>query len=72
MMAVRGLLARVRSLKRAERHLLWLRANLGEHSITIRPERELIVQREQWALAAGDAVARISERVGAIGGDATS
>ena len=66
MMAVRGLLARVRSLKRCERHLLWLRANLGEHSITVRVERELIVQREQWALAAGDTVARTVQPAGEL------
>lgn len=66
MMAAGGSLSQQRSVKRCERHLLWLRANLGEHSITVGAERELIVQREQWALAAGDAVARTVQPVGEL------
>lgn len=57
MMVAGGLLARVRSLKRAERHVLWLRENMPNHSITNRVERELIVQRTQLALDGGDTVA---------------
>ena len=66
MMAAGGSLSQQRKLKRCERHLQWLRANLGEHSITVRVERELIVQREQWALAAGDAVARTVQPAGEL------
>lgn len=66
MMAVRGSLSQQRKLKRCERHLLWLRENMPNHSITVRVERELIVQREQWALAAGDAVARTVQPAGEL------
>lgn len=72
MMAAGGSLSQQRSLKRAERHLLWLRENMPNHSITNRVERELIVQRTQLALAEGDTVANISERVGGTGSKSRS
>ena len=65
-MAERGLRAEIKALQRVQRHLLWLRANLGEHSITVRAERELIVQRARLALAAGDAVARTVQPAGEL------
>lgn len=62
-MAKRGLLAEIEQLRRAERHVLWLRANLPKHSITRRVERELVVRRTAMALAAGDTAERAVRRV---------
>ncbi len=62
-MAKRGLLAEIKQLRRAERHVLWLRANLPKHSVTRRVERELLVRRTALALAAGLTAERAVRRV---------
>ena len=61
-MVKRGLLAEVRQLQRAERHIRWLRTNLPKHSITRRVERELQVRRTDLAIAAGDTAERVVKR----------
>lgn len=55
-MAKQGRLAQMRALRRAERHILWLRANLGKHPITGRTERELLIRRTRIAIDAGSTV----------------
>ncbi len=59
----RSILADVKQLQRAQRHVQWLRANLPKHSITRRVERELLVRRTAMALAAGDTAERAVRRV---------
>jgi len=55
-MAKQGMLAQLKALRRAEQHVLWLRANLPKHPITLRVERELLIRRT--AVAVGAAVER--------------
>ena len=52
MMVTSDPLSQQRSVKRTERHLLWLRSNLGKHSITVRVERELLILRAAVAVDA--------------------
>lgn len=58
-MAQRSVLAEVKQLKRAERHVQWLRANLPKHAITQRVERELLLRRTELAITHGDTVSSV-------------
>lgn len=62
-MAKQGRLAQMLALRRAERHILWLRANLGKHPITLRVERELLVRRTAVAVSVGTTVDTVLQRV---------
>ena len=62
-MAKQGMLAQLKALRRAEQHVLWLRANLPKHSITLRVERELLVRRTAVAVSAGTTVEAVLQSV---------
>ena len=62
-MAKQGMLAQLQALRRAEQHVLWLRANLPKHQITLRVERELLVRRTTVAVDAGTTVAAVLQSV---------
>lgn len=62
-MAKQGMLAQLKALRRAEQHVLWLRANLSKHPITVRVERELLVRRTAVAVGAGTTVEAVLQSV---------
>ncbi len=62
-MAKQGMLAQIRALRRAEQHVLWLRANLSKHQITLRVERELLLRRTTVAVDAGTTVDAVLQSV---------
>lgn len=62
-MAKQGMLAQLQALRRAEQHVLWLRANLPKHRITVRVERELLVRRTAVAVGAGTTVEAVLRSV---------
>lgn len=62
-MAKRSILADIKQLRRAERHVQWPRANLGKHQITVRVERELLLRRTTVAVDAGTTVAAVLQSV---------
>lgn len=62
-MAVHSMLAQIRALRRAEQHVVWLRANLPKHPITLRVERELLLRRTAVAVGAGTTVDAVLQSV---------
>ncbi|MBM3616755.1 MAG: hypothetical protein FJX28_15420 [Alphaproteobacteria bacterium] len=62
-MAKQGMLAQLQALRRAEQHVLWLRANLSKHPITLRVERELLLRRTAVAVRAGTTVDAVLQSV---------
>ena len=62
-MAKQGMLAQLQALRRAEQHVLWLRANLSKHPITLRVERELLVRRTAVAVDAGTTVEAVLRKL---------
>ena len=62
-MAKQGMLAQLKALRRAEQHVLWLRANVSKHPITVRVERELWVRRTAVAVHAGTTVEAVLRSV---------
>ena len=62
-MAKQGMLAQLQALRRAEQHVLWLRANLSKHPITLRVERELLLRRTAVAVHAGTTVDAVLQSV---------